>query len=89
MQEENNDYKSKTQIKRELLEITAMAEQLMLLVPAKLKKIPLADDVLAQVEKGRKMSKIAKKRHVQYVSKLLRSEENIAEIITAFEKVRK
>ncbi|QGP56412.1 hypothetical protein PsalMR5_03895 [Piscirickettsia salmonis] len=90
MQEDNEfDYKSKSQVKRELLEITVIAEQLILLTEIQIKKIPLADHILAQVVKGRKLSKIARKRHIQYVSKLLRNEDNLSEIIGAFEKIRK
>ncbi len=64
---------SKSQRRREALELKSLASGLIGLKPAKLDRLPLDDTVRAAVEEARQIrSNVARKRHLQYVAKLLR-----------------
>ena len=64
---------SKSQRKREALETTRLAAELMEIDSTGLGQIPLDPTVRAAVDEGRSIqSRIARKRHTQYVGKLLR-----------------
>jgi len=64
---------SKSQRRREALELKALASELTKLSPARLGRVPLDDDVRAAVVETRQIrSHVARKRQLQYTAKLLR-----------------
>jgi ribosome-associated protein len=64
---------SKSQRRREALELKALASQLIKLSPARLGRIPLDDDVRSAIMEARDIrSNVARKRQLQYAAKLLR-----------------
>lgn len=64
---------SKSQRRREALELKSLAVQLIKLSQARLDRVPLDDDVRAAVMDARQInSNVARKRQMQYVAKLLR-----------------
>lgn len=71
-----NEEKSKSQIKRELLALQDLGLRLAELKPAILNNMPLSDELRkALAETSRHTSHIARKRHSQYLGKLLRSHD--------------
>jgi ribosome-associated protein len=64
---------SKSQRRRDALELKSLAADLIKLPPARLSRVPLEDDVREAVEEARAIrSNVARKRQLQYVAKLLR-----------------
>ena len=64
---------SKSQRRREALEVKALASTLIKLSPARLGRVPLEDDVRAAIMEAREIrSNVARKRQMQYAAKLLR-----------------
>jgi len=64
---------SKSQRRREALELKALARKLISMSPTKLDRIPLEQPIRAAVDEGRRIrSNVAAKRQLQYVAKLLR-----------------
>jgi len=64
---------SKSQRRREALELKSLASKLIKLSPASLGRVPLDDDVRSAIEDARLIrSNVAGKRQLQYVAKLLR-----------------
>ena len=67
---------SKSQRRREALEIRSLASQLISLNPSRLSEVPLDEQLRAEIERARSIkSNVARKRQLQYVAKLLRREE--------------
>jgi len=78
---------SKTQRKKEMHELQALGERIIALDEATRARLPLSDDMLAAVEEtGRIRSHEGRRRHMQYVGKLMRREDREA-IRTAFEAI--
>lgn len=78
---------SKTQRKKEMHELQALGERIIALDEATRARLPLSDDMLAAVEEtGRIRSHEGRRRHLQYVGKLMRREDREA-IRTAFEAI--
>jgi len=84
---DNDDYldddfeetKSKSQVKREMLALQDLGAVLVELTPEQQAKIPLSDTLRDTVVEARKIkSNIAKKRHMQFLGKLLRSADTEA-----------
>lgn len=79
---------SKSQRKRDALEIRSLANRLIALAPAKLAQVPLDDMVRAEIERARSIrSNVARKRQMQYVAKLLRrgGAEEASDALDAFD----
>ena len=79
---------SKSQRKREALEVRTIANRLIGLPPAKLAQVPLDDQLRAEIERARNIrSHVARKRQMQYVAKLLRrgDTEAVAGALAAFD----
>lgn len=79
---------SKSQRKREAQEIRAIANRLVELPGAKLVRVPLDDQLRDEIERARKIrSRVARKRQLQYVAKLLRRDDiaDVAEALEAFD----
>ncbi len=84
-----DDIKSKTRIKKDMIALQKLGVALSDLTPAQLAKIPLDDTLRASIEETVKVkSNIAGKRHMQYVGKLLRSADFEA-IQTAYDDIFK
>lgn len=75
-EEEHDDYKSKSQIKREMQEIKKIGEKLVNLGSA-LKQIPIDDEVTAAIELARKINKKKDgyRRQLLFIGKLLRTRD--------------
>jgi ribosome-associated protein len=65
---------SKSELKRRMLERQALGESLVALSDKQLKKIPITDERLAQaIQEARQIrSNSARRRHLQYIGKLMR-----------------
>lgn len=82
-----DDGPSKSQIKREMLALTAAGREIVELSPANLKKIPLDDEVLAAVLAAQNMKMAALKRQLQFIGKLLRKRD-CEPILAALEGIK-
>ena len=70
---EDQPLASKSQRRREALELKSLASKLIKLSPARLGRVPLDDDVRSAISEARQIrSNVAGKRQLQYVAKLLR-----------------
>lgn len=77
--EETGEYldSSRSQQRREALEVRALAEQLASLSPAQLERLPIPEDLLPHIlDTIRITSNIARKRQLQYLAKQMRREED-------------
>ena len=85
--DEEDNFVSKTQVKRECLDLQELGEAMSKLEPATLDKIPMDEKIRDAVITIRKLKKgSALKRQVQYVGKLLRNSD-FEPIRDAYEKV--
>ncbi|GED22150.1 ribosome biogenesis factor YjgA [Halomonas halmophila] len=67
---------SKSQQKREMHALQALGEQLIAMQAAERARFPLSDELLAAIEEtGRIRSREARRRHMQYIGKLMRRED--------------
>jgi ribosome-associated protein len=79
---------SKSQRRREALELKSLASELIKLSPARLGRIPLDDDLRAAIVEAREIrSNVARKRQLQYAAKLLRriDPEEIFQMLQEFD----
>jgi ribosome-associated protein len=82
---------SRSQLRRDALEVFALAETLAALSDAELSRVPLGDDVRGEVVRTRAVtSHIARKRATQFLAKQLRKldEDELAPIRAALENDR-
>ncbi|MCF6767181.1 DUF615 domain-containing protein [Thiotrichales bacterium 19S11-10] len=87
-EEDNLDStKSKTQVKKELLEITKLGEMLIRESIEVLKKLPLETMIFDAICDAKKMKHIALKRQIGYIGKLLRN-SNADEIKAVFDEIK-
>lgn len=71
-----DDRPSKSQLKREMHALQALGDQLIAMSPTERARFPLSDDMLAAVEEtDRIRSHEGRRRHMQYVGKLMRRED--------------
>jgi ribosome-associated protein len=85
---ENDSDVSKSQRRREALQIRGLAARLVDMEPARLARLPLEDTVRRAIDEARKIrARVARKRQLQYVAKLLRRSElgEIHEALDAFD----
>ncbi|TFH88049.1 DUF615 domain-containing protein [Billgrantia azerbaijanica] len=67
---------SKSQLKREMHALQTLGEKIIAMSDSERARLPLSDDLLAAVvEAGRIRSHEARRRHMQYVGKLMRRED--------------
>ncbi|PMR76857.1 ribosome biogenesis factor YjgA [Billgrantia endophytica] len=67
---------SKSQLKREMHALQALGEKIIAMTPAERARLPLSDDMLAAVEEtSRIRSHEGRRRHMQYVGKVMRRED--------------
>ncbi len=82
--EKNNDvqdaYISRSQKKRDSSQLQKIGEELANLAPAKLAKLPLTEDLQEAFAEYRRISnKEAKRRHLQYIGRLMREAQEESE----------
>ncbi|MEK1943323.1 MAG: ribosome biogenesis factor YjgA [Pseudomonas sp.] len=82
-----SEEKSKTQVKRELHALVDLGERLTTLKPALIDKLPLTDALRrALAEAPKHTANIARKRHIQFIGKLMR-DQNIDEILVLLDQL--
>jgi len=70
---ETNDLVSKSQRRRDALELKSLARDLIAMNASRLARIPLDDSLRAAIDEARRIhSHVARKRQLQFVAKLLR-----------------
>lgn len=74
--DEQEERPSKSQLKREMHALQALGETLIAMRPAERARFPLSDDMLRAIEEtSRIRSHEGRRRHMQYVGKLIRKED--------------
>lgn len=74
--------KSKSRVKRDMLELQRIGERLVTLNDHQLKKMAMPHDLFQAIQAAKKIhSHGAKRRQLQYIGKLMRQVENISPII--------
>lgn len=85
----DEEWISKTQIKKEMLALQELGEKLSTLTAAQLKTVPMSDPLRAAIEECKRIKPRsgAMKRHMNYVGRLMRTEEpeEIKQAIDRFE----
>lgn len=73
---EDDERPSKSRLKREMHVLQSFGEQIIAMSPAERARFPLSDDLLAAVEEtSRIRSHEGRRRHMQYIGKLMRRED--------------
>lgn len=86
--DDEEEYKSKTEIKREMHELRDLGKALIELPEKELATIPVPDNILEQIAIAKKIThNSGKKRQMQYIGKLLRSIDT-DEIQAAYEDLQ-
>jgi len=74
--DEFDNIKSKSQIKREMEALQVLGQKLTELKPAQLKKIPMGEDLAHAIKESYNITqREAKRRHLQFIGKLMRDED--------------
>ncbi|MGQ4006161.1 ribosome biogenesis factor YjgA [Francisellaceae bacterium CB300] len=87
-EEEASHYRlsrSKSSVKKDVYEITDFGRLLVELNDKQLNSIPLTETIKTNVIDARTMQKIALKRQIQFIGKLLRKVDNIEEVQKAYD----
>ena len=80
---------SKSQLKREMIELQALGKKIIDLPEGQRAKFPLSDDMLAAIEETHRIrSHEGLRRHMQYVGKLMRKED-LEAIQAVFDDIEK
>ncbi len=75
-QPDNDERPSKSQLKREMQALQTLGEQIIAMTPGERARFPLSDDMLAAVEETTRIrSHEGRRRHMQYIGKLMRRED--------------
>ena len=83
---DHDGWQSKTQRKQEMQALQALGEKIIALSEAERARLPLSDEMLAAVEEtARIRSHEGRRRHMQYVGKVMRREDTAA-IQAAFDE---
>src|SRR5690606_5000030 len=70
------DFKSKSQLKREMHDLQKIATALVELKPGQVAEVPMSDSLRAGIEESWRITQNeAKRRHMQYLGKLMRHED--------------
>ncbi|WP_333608871.1 ribosome biogenesis factor YjgA [Arsukibacterium sp.] len=74
---EQPDHISKSQVKREMLALQALGEELLALSPAARQKLPLDEELMDALELADKLAKKreALRRHIQFIGRLMRDRD--------------
>ena len=84
---DDDERPSKSQLKREMHALQQLGEAIIAMTPAERARFPLSDDMLAAVEEtARIRSHEGRRRHMQYVGKLMRR-ENLEAIQAVFDEI--
>jgi ribosome-associated protein len=76
--------KSKSQLKREMHDLQGLGKQLMTLGQEQLNRLPMSEALRAAlIESDRIRQHEARRRHLQYVGKVIRQEEHLDDLATA------
>lgn len=87
LDDETPERPSKSQLKREMHALQALGETLIAMQPAERARFPLSDDMLRAIdETARIRSHEGRRRHMQYVGKLIRKED-LAAIQAVFDGI--
>ena len=78
---------SKTRIKKDMLEITNFGRKLIDLNTQQLDKLPISDSTKTNIVSAKNMQKIALKRQIQFIGKLLRNSDNLEEIQQSYDSI--
>jgi Uncharacterized protein conserved in bacteria len=85
--DEEFDEKSKTRVKKEMHELRVLGEKLVELKPAQLATIPVDGALLKAIQEAPNVTqRSARKRHFQFIGKLMRAADHEA-INSAYEKI--
>ncbi|WP_150466518.1 ribosome biogenesis factor YjgA [Francisella sp. SYW-9] len=87
-EQENSHYKavkSKTTIKKDALEITDFGKALIELNNQQLDKLPISDSLKTNIIEAKNLQKIALKRQIQFIGKLLRKLDNLDDVHKAYD----
>ncbi|QIW09856.1 ribosome biogenesis factor YjgA [Francisella sp. LA112445] len=87
-EEENSHYKavkSKTTIKKDALEVTDFGRALTELNNQQLDKLPISESLKSNIISAKNLQKIALKRQIQFIGKLLRKTDNLDDIHKAYD----
>lgn len=88
----DDDWVSKSQRKREVMEVTDLGKELAELSPGHRDKLPLDDELIRALKEADKIKgkHVAYKRHMQYLGKLLRKkdEQEIAELSQGLSRLK-
>lgn len=83
--DENDESKSKSQLKREMHALRDLGKELVSLSPARLEKIPLTEKIVTAVVAARRFKRGALVRQLQYIARLLHEEGDEQAIIKALD----
>lgn len=86
-EEEEIIWVSKTEMKEDMEALQVLGEELVGLKPAVLDKIPLREELRDAIDNGQRFKNEAKRRQLQYIGKLMRSEDP-EPIQAALDKIR-
>ncbi|WP_148863433.1 ribosome biogenesis factor YjgA [Marinobacter fonticola] len=82
----DEDYKSKSQLKREMHALQDLGKRLIELRPDQVAPLPISDRLRAAIDESRRITqREARRRHLQYIGKAIRQEEQLDELIRAIE----
>lgn len=85
--DDSSEEKSKSQVKRELHALQDLGERLTTLKPEQLERLPLTDALRrALLDAPKHSAHIARKRHLQYIGKLMR-DQDIDAILALFDQL--
>lgn len=74
--QQDSTEKSKSRVKKELLEITELGERLLEIPASLLAKLPLSENCLKAIKEAQKINHhTGKKRQIKYIGKILRDED--------------
>jgi ribosome-associated protein len=84
----DEDFISKSQLKREALQHLDLGREIVALQPKNLEKIPLDDDLRSAIDEARAItSNGARKRQLQYIAKILRNRD-VSAIRAALDQIK-
>ncbi|MCM5703102.1 ribosome biogenesis factor YjgA [Larsenimonas salina] len=73
---DHDEFQSKTQRKNAMLALQALGDRILALRPVQQRELPLSEDMWAAIEEmGRISSREARRRHMQYIGKVMRHED--------------
>lgn len=80
----DDETKSKTKIKKAALDITEFGRKLLALKAEQIIQLPLDETIINALIKAKSMQRIALKRQVQYIGKLLRHHDDIEQAMDKY-----